>query len=204
MRINNKWLKDGAIFKQLTIACFISIFLVSCGNDKDAENSKKESSSNKVIQLSADGVGTINANSAFNMHEVTMSFPDYSVVEELNYHLGAPYPVIRVSKGIKTLLIINPDTKQEKIFSVIIEDNLIKNTLGHRLGTAYNKVYAYGQTEECQLGTEDMAAKVLCYAPKTPNIIYVFNGKGGNGNSVPPADVLQGWSLESIIWRPKS
>jgi len=135
---------------------------------------------------------------------MTLAFSDYNVVEEVGYQFGSPYPVIRISKGIKTLLVINPDATQKNIFSIIIEDNLIKNSLGHRLGTPYNEVYPYGQTEDCQMGLQDMAGKVLCYAPKAPNILYVFNGKTNSVSSViPPIDELQNWALESIIWRPK-
>ena len=195
----------GRINKNIAIKAFtiflFALTLSACGND-ESDKEKNASNKSKSISLSADGIGAINANSAFNMHDITLAFPDYSVVEELNYHLGAPYPIIRVSKGVKTIMTINPDQSQKKIFSVIVEDNLVNNELGHPLGTDYSKIYSYGQNEECQLGAEDMAAKVLCYAPATPNILYVFNGKGG-GNTMPPADVLQSWSLESIIWRPK-
>jgi len=199
----------GCINKNIAIKAFtvflFALTLSACGNDES--NEEKNSPNNKsnsitLLTLSAEGIGAITPNSAFNMHDITLAFPNYSVVEELNYHLGSPYPVIRVSKGVKTIMTINPDQSQKKIFSVIIEDNLVNNELGHPLGTDYSKIYSYGQNEECQLGAEDMAAKVLCYAPGTPNILYVFNGKGG-GNTMPPADVLQSWSLESIIWRPK-
>jgi len=196
----------GRINKNIAIKAFTIILftltLSACGNDDSNKEKNASNNKSKSITLSADGIGAINANSAFNMHDITLAFPDYSVVEELNYHLGSPYPVIRVSKGVKTIITINPDQSQKKIFSVIVEDNLVNNELGHPLGTDYSKIYSYGQNEECQLGAEDMAAKVLCYAPATPNILYVFNGKGG-GNTMPPADVLQSWSLESIIWRPK-
>ena len=193
---------NSCILKALTVSLF-TLVLSACDNEQSDSGKTSSNKQNKIIAMSTDRIGTITADSVFNMYDITVAFPDYSVVEELNYHLGSPYPIIRVSKGVKTLMIINPDKSQKKIYSVIIEDNLIKNDLGHPLGTDYSKIYTYGQNEECQLGTEDMAAKVLCYAPKTPNILYVFNGKGG-GNAMPKADVLQGWSLESIIWRPQA
>ena len=101
---------------------------------------------------------------------------------------------------------IIPDASRQGIYSVIIEDNIIKNSLGHALGTLYNEVYSYGQNEQCQLGVEDLVGKMLCYAPKHPNILYVFNGarKNVTAGKAPATDILQGWALESIIWRPKS
>lgn len=200
-------LKQGSlssVLSRLTILAFIApLFLSACGGDDD-DKKTTEVKKEKTIVLSADGIGPIKASSSFNMHQMTLAFSDYNVVEEVNYKTGSPYPVIRISDGVKTMMVINPDASHQNIFSVIIEDNLISNSLGHRLGTAYSEVYTYGQTEECQLGSEDMAGKVICYAPKTPNILYVFNGKGEEGKTMPAADVLQGWGLESIIWRPKS
>ena len=201
MKKLHKSISNSIAIKAFTVL-FFTVTLNACGGDDTKKEKTSLDTQNKSITMSTEAIGAINSKSTFNMHDITVAFPDYSVVEELNYHLGAPYPVIRISKGVKTIMTINPDQSQKNIFSVIVEDNLVKNELGHPLGTSYSEIYTYGQNEECQLGTEDMAAKVLCYAPKTPNILYVFNGKGG-GTNMPPADVLQGWSLESIIWRPK-
>ena len=139
------------------------------------------------------------------MHQMTVAFSKYSVVEEINYREGQPFPAIKVSEGINTIMSIIPDASQQGIYSVIIEDNIIKNSLGHALGTLYNEIYAYGQNEQCQPGNADFSGKLLCYAPKHPNILYVFNGAWDavTAGKAPPADILQGWALESIIWRPK-
>lgn len=189
-------------YTHLFFLLFLPLF--SCGSDDPKDSTDILHKKDQTIVLSPNGVGPINATSSFNMHQMTLAFNNFNVVEEVGYEAGTPYPVIRVSEGVKTLLIINPDESQQNIFSVIIEDNLIKNSLGHHLGMPFNKIYAYGQTEDCQLGTQDMSGKVLCYAPKVPNILYVFNGKTNvTNNKIPPSDVLQGWALETIIWRPK-
>ncbi len=183
----------------LTTALFVS----ACNNDDDDKTKKAIAASSDIV-LSADGVGPLNAGTTFNMHQMTVAFSDYSVEEMVNFQSGAPYPVIRVSKGGNTILTINPDDSRQNIFSVIIEDNIVSNSLGHSLGSSYSDVYAYGQTEKCQAGSQEMAGKVLCYAPKTPNILYVFNGKwDGSDKKMPPKEILQDWVLESIVWRPK-
>ncbi len=201
-------LKHGSLLStisQIYIIGFIALFTLSgCGSDDNKSMKMKAAEEDKTIVLSASGVGPINASTSFNMHQMTLAFSDYNVVEELNYQSGTPYPVIRISDGVKTMMTIIPDGSQKNIFSIIIEDNLIINSLGHRLGSNYSDVYSYGQNEDCQAGADDMSGKVICYAPKTPNILYVFNGPStGETGVVPSADILQGWGLESIIWRPK-
>ena len=194
--------KSNRVPLTIVTMCLMVLVLFGCGGDDKNKPGKEE---DKSIVLSANGVGPVNATTSFNMHQMTLAFNDYNVVEEVNYQSGHPYPVIRVSEGVKTLLTIIPDGSQKNIYSIIVEDNIITNSLGHPLGTLYSDIYTYGQKEECQLGTQDMAGKVLCYAPKTPNILYIFSSDKGASKitKIPPADVLQNWALESIIWRPK-
>jgi len=202
MLLNSGWLPRIPL---LSVSFLLSVFLLTgCGSKSREIETKPAPKVDKTIVLSANGVGPITPGSSFNMHQMTLAFNDYNVIEEVNYHSGSPYPVIRISEGAKTLMVINPDAAQKNIFSVIIEDNLIKNSLGHHLGMTYSEIYTYGQEEDCQPGSADMAGKVLCYAPQTPNILYVFNGKWKGETGVPPKDVLNSWALESIIWRPKS
>ena len=202
MDLKHGWLNSNFSYK---FGILTVMFLLSaCGSKDNSEQEAKDEKVDKSIVLSADGIGPISASTSFNMHQMTLAFSDYNVVEEMNFQSGSPYPVIRISDGVKTMLVINPDASQQNIFSVMVEDNLIKNSLGHHLGSTYSDVYSYGQSEECQPGSEDLAGKVLCYAPKTPNVLYVFAGKKQGKTAMPPADVLQGWGLESIIWRPKS
>lgn len=191
-------------FRISMIGLFVLFALNGCDEKDENKMKMAEVEEDKTIVLSANGVGPINATTSFNMHQMTLAFSEYNVVEELNYHSGTPYPIIRISDGIKTMMIIIPDSAQKNIFSIIVEDNLITNSLGPNLGTNYSEIYPYGQNEECQAGVDDMSGKVICYAPAIPNILYVFNGSSaGEQGIVPAADILQGWGLESIIWRPK-
>ena len=195
--------KNGFIVAAFTL--FLSLSLSSCDSDKIEDKSEETMPVETSIILSPDGIGPINATTSFNMHQMTLAFNNYSVVEEVNYAEGNPFPAIRISEGVNTIMKIIPNASQQGIYSVIIEDNIVKNSLGHPLGTIYNEIYSYGQNEKCQLGSQDLAGKMLCYAPKNPNILYVFNGNSeSTTGKAPSADVLQGWALESIIWRPKS
>lgn len=187
------------------LALFLSLSISSCDSDKSIANIENPAPVDTSITLSPDGIGPINATTSFNIHKMTLAFSNYSVVEEVNYAEGNSFPAIRISEGVNTIMKIIPNASKQGIYSVIIEDNIIKNSLGHPLGTIHNEVYSYGQNEQCQPGAEDLSGKMLCYAPKHPNILYVFNGTGENATAgkAPSSDILQGWALESIIWRPK-
>ncbi|MEE9326388.1 MAG: DUF1131 family protein [Cocleimonas sp.] len=200
MEMKSVW-QGNSHFLRLITYILVSLTLSAC--DKKESTNKSNDKVEKSIVLSADGIGPINATTSFNMHQLTLAFSDYNVVEEVNYQDGNSFPIIRISEGVKTIMTVIPDTSRQNIYSVMIEDNIVTNNLGHHLGSLYSNIYAYGQTEECQAGTDDMAGKVLCYAPKTPNILYIFKGSGNTDSNMPSADVLQGWGLESVIWRPK-
>ncbi len=199
MHLKHGWLTNFSLMIGL-----VSILTLTGCDKNDGKSKMAIPAEDKSIVLSASGVGPINATTSFNMHQMTLAFSDYNVVEELSYHSGTPFPVIRISEGVKTVMTIVPDGSQQNIFSIIIEDNLIVNSLGHRLGTNYSEVYLNGKNEECQAGADDMTGKVICYAPKTPNVLYVFSGKSaGELGVIPSSELLQSWGLESIIWRPK-
>lgn len=156
-----------------------------------------------IETLSVDGVGPINADTPFNLHEIGMAFQGLNVTQQTNYSEGQPYHVITVKKDVKELLTINPDVKEDKIFSVMVHDNLVANGLGHAIGMKFSEIYSSGSTEECAAGAEELSGKVLCYAPKTGNILYLFGGSwNGPDGAVPPKDVLAGWQLDAIIWKP--
>lgn len=162
----------------------------------------QETNTKKRPAVSAKGVGPINSSTPFNIHKITQAFPNYSVVEQLNFQEGESYPIISVSKGAKRLMTINPTLDLKSIYSVVVEDNLIDNALMHRLGTLFTDVYA-NNTYNCQPGIEEMSGKVLCMTPTGSNMLYLFAGKWeGPDDKIPPSSTLYNWALEAIIWKP--
>lgn len=174
--------------------------LAGCG-DKAVSTSTTDKQT--LATLSVDGVGPLNAQTPFNLHRITAAFPGLNVTQQVNFTEGEQYPVILVSKDLRPLLSLNPDAKHEKLFSVLVHDNLIGNQLGHGLGTRYADIYAYGQAAKCNPGVEEYSGKVLCYAPGTGNILYLFSGSwNGPDGTMPPPEVLADWHLEALVWKP--
>ncbi len=183
------------------VSAGIAVMLAACGGDKPIEPDKAEVQ--PLYMLSADGVGPLNADTPFNLIRIGDAFQDFNVAQETHFAEGEKYPVITVKQQVKPLLSINPDFQQKNIFSIIVHDKLIGNKLGHALGTRFADIYTYGKTEECGPGLEEWAGKVMCYAPQTGNILYLFAGKwDGPDGKVPPMEVLANWQLEAMIWKP--
>jgi hypothetical protein len=175
--------------------------ITSASIEKEAEATTQTANRPSVSDL---GVGSITQETPFNIHQVTLAFPNYSVVEELNFQEGEQYPIISVSKGANTLITINPSLDLKSIYSVVVEDNLINNSLNHRLGTLFSDIFADENKEfKCQAGAEEMSGKVLCLAPGASKLLYQFAGKWtGPDAQLPPKEILSGWALETIIWKP--
>ena len=193
-----QWLGALVITASLT-AC--SEEITSASTTEDTKTTKETSNRHSISDL---GVGAITSATPFNIHQVTLAFPNYSVVEELNFQEGEQYPIISVSKGANTLITINPTLDLKSIYSIVVEDNLINNSLNHRLGTLFSDIYAdVNKAYKCQAGADEMSGKVLCLAPTASNLLYQFAGSwNGPDAQLPPKEVLLGWALETIIWKP--
>ena len=156
-----------------------------------------------LFVLSPDGVGPLNADTPFNFVRIGEAFQGYNVAQETHFLAGEKYPVITVKQKVTPLISINPDYRQQGVFSIVAHNNLIGNKLGHRIGDKFNEIYSYGKTEECGPGIDEWAGKVMCYAPQTGNILYLFAGEQTNTkNQVPPPEVMADWTLEAIVWKP--
>lgn len=184
----------------------LSVFLVACSNDSENTTGKSTSGNASGLVLSVAGVGPINRDTPFNLKKINLAFREYdlSVEEFKTFAEGDAYPVVRVSDQADLLMVINPDVSRQHIFSVMITDNRVGNVFGHKLGQKFGDIYSYGQTEECAAGAEELTGKVLCYAPTSHNILYLFKGDwdGPNGK-VPPNYVLSEWHLDAVIWKPQ-
>jgi len=115
-------------WNKVLILCISFLFLSSCGgSDEEQEQTNQTAirTPSNAIVLSTDGVGKINASTPFNIHLITQIFNGLNVSQQTNFQEGEAYPVMRVAKGAKTLMTINPTTDHKSIYSIVIEDNLI-------------------------------------------------------------------------------
>jgi hypothetical protein len=194
-----------------TLLIGLSFVLISaCSNENETNNPQQitqtlDAIPSDTILLSAKNIGPINAQTPFNIHHFTISFQGFNVSQQTSFQEGEAYPVIRIAQGAKNLMTVNPTADQTGIYSVVIEDNLVRNQLGHRLSTQFSHIYTDDNVEKCLAGREELSGKTICYAPNARNVLYIFSGRwNGPDGEIPPQDVLSTWTLDSIIWKPLS
>lgn len=208
--------KNSMSAKHLFLLCAVTstlFALAACDADKEVTTASAEVQSAVEakqaphrLMVTDKGLGPIDAAMPFNMHKVTVAFPEFSVVEQLNFQEGKSYPVINVSKGAHLLFTVNPTADLKSIYSVVVEDNMISNELTHRIGTLFSDIYTHDKPNSptCQAGSEELSGKVLCLPPGATNLLYLFAGKwDGPSSQLPPDNIMKGWALDAIIWKPR-
>ncbi len=188
---------------QMGLTMVFALALSACGSDAEEANTDgSQATAAPLFMLSADGVGPLNAETPFNLVRIGDAFQNFNVAQETHYRGGGQYPVITIKQQSKPLLSINPDYREEGIFSVVVHDNLIGNKLGHAIGTPFRDVYAAGKTERCVAGADEWRGKVMCFAPKTQNVLYIFSGQwNGAGDQLPPMKEMADWRLDTMVWK---
>ena len=187
---------------KLAIVALLASSLTACSSREDVQASTVENVPAPLFMLSADGVGPLNAETPFNLVRIGDAFQEFNVIQETPVNGDDSGPVITVNQQVKPLLTINPDFPQKHIFSVIVHDNLVGNKLGHVIGAKFSEVYTPETLEQCAPGVDDWAGKVMCYAPKNTNILYLFSGTEPKVTDKTPTPAeMKDWVLAEMVWK---
>lgn len=104
-----------------------------------------------------------------------------------------------LSKGQVKLTVYGPSSG--RVAEVAVADDAIESAWGVKIGTPFSAVYqkAYGA---CHKGSGEDREAVICQAPQSGHVSYVFKGIWHGPESLMPADdQLQTWQVSKIIWR---
>lgn len=155
------------------------------------------------IGISDAGVGGIDSKTHFDAAEIAKLFPGFDVRKSKRYTEGEPYPVIEVRKGGQVLLVVNPAADRKQIFSVQILSADYSSGFPWKLRASYLSVYGAKGKAKCNTLEEEMSGMVSCNAPRSKNVMLVFNGQwDGAGGVVPSMDALAKYKIEQIAWIP--
>ena len=102
-------------------------------------------------------------------------------------------------KDDKVALVINGESGTVSRIDVLEEG--IATASDVKIGTPFSDVFgkAFGH---CVSATGDDIGSVLCKAPYSQHISYLFSGEWrGPQGLMPPDDTLKNWTISKIIWQ---
>ena len=153
------------------------------------------------LSVRADGVGPINAATAYDEATIKALFPK-AVVKSAFIHAGEgpPGPIITVEQDKVPLLEIGkgPDGG---IGEIRLAGGPVQGPKGEALLAEWADLSF--DLAQCRPGAGRTVNQVVCVRPEAPTVGYVFGVPGWSTGGMPPVDVLKAkGQLNEFVWRP--
>ncbi|MTD37723.1 RpoE-regulated lipoprotein [Erwinia sp. CPCC 100877] len=153
------------------------------------------------ISVSDSGVGGINAATPLNEKAIADGLNgNYRVRSGMRMTGGRVMSYYEALKDDKVALIISGDGGRVQKITVMDED-IATAEGGVKPGTPFSALYrkAYGA---CTRGGGEDTGLVVCKAPNSLHLSYLFGGtwRGPEG-LMPSDDTLKEWTLKKIVWQ---
>lgn len=151
-------------------------------------------------EVSEQGVGKLTSATAMDEKAVSEGLYDnYRLRSGMKTENGTVVRYFEAMKDRDVKLVVNGE--KGTVSRVDVMDDDIKTASGVKMGTPFSALYqkAFGA---CEKGTGDDVDGVICKAPNSQHIRYLFKGEWhGPEGLMPSDDTLQKWTLKKIIWR---
>ena len=145
------------------------------------------------------GLGTINATTPLQESALEAGLNgDYRLRQGMRSEQGKVVSFWQALTDDQVKLTFSGDATVSRIE---IADGDIVSADGTRIGDVFSERYqkAFGH---CQVASGESAPAVLCQAPDSQHVSYLYQGKwAGPQGLIPPDDVLQTWQVSKIIWQ---
>ncbi len=155
------------------------------------------------LKLGVEGLGEIDASTPFDAQ--TLRTIERSIDWRRTRRAtesGYQEVIVGTRRGRKLVTLISDG--RGRIAAIEIDNSQIGNWLGPRVGEAHRPLQQNLQLGSCRTGQETHSGSVLCTAAETDRITYVFSGRwNGPDGQVPPDQVLNGWTISRMIWKPE-
>jgi hypothetical protein len=178
-----------------------NLSIVGSQVELEKNSSTPEQISHTEIIVSDIGVGGITEGTLFNTNVIQDALPGLKIRTEELATEDEKYPVITAYKKDELIITVIPKLLDKNIASVWVSNNLVLNELGHSIGTQFHNIYVHKINTDCKPGVEELSGYVICSAPSSKHIKYLFEGNwDGPDGELPPVNVLALWRLIKIIW----
>ncbi|WP_244590115.1 RpoE-regulated lipoprotein [Xenorhabdus innexi] len=157
-----------------------------------------------ALEVSELGIGGVNKQTDMNLSAIKQGLDNrYRLRSGMEIKNGKLFSVVQGMEAGQVRIELSGQN-HGKVDKIIILDEKVKTIWGTKIGMPFSTVYdkAYGSCHHS--GDSTMQQKVICVAPQSRNISYVFTGIwNGSEELMPPDDVLRTWKVSGIIWKAK-
>lgn len=151
------------------------------------------------LALSDKGLGDIHADTPLDQQTLSEALGgDYRVRSGMKTANGTIVSFYEALRDGQPAVIV--EGEQQKVSRITVLDPTIETSNGVKLGTVFSDLYhrAYGV---CSRGSGDDAEFVVCKAPGSQHLNYLFAGQWhGPQGLIPADDMLKTWKLSKMVW----
>lgn len=156
-----------------------------------------------------DGIGPLTIRTLFSEDSIKKIFHDFdvSLTKSMLYSEGIAFPAIQVKKGQAELFTIysradSQASEPAPIFGVVSKSPLIRGPQRVKVGDRFAKVFR-GAQEKCVPGMEEISGYIVCLAPKSQRLYYVFSASENSAlpdGVLPPRKDLLKSKIVMLVW----
>lgn len=153
------------------------------------------------LTVRAEGVGPINASTAFDLPTIKVLFPKAVVAQAfLHFGTGPAQPIINVEQNQIPLMEIAKGEDGD-LGSIRLEGGDVRGPKDETLLTQWSALGLDIKT--CRAGEGRDVNGIICVRPEAPNVQYLIGVPGWTRGGLPPVETLNAkGQLNGFVWRP--
>ncbi len=154
-----------------------------------------------AVTVKDSGVGGIKADTPLDQQTLSKALNgDYRLRNGMETHNGGIRSFYQAVKDNEVKLTIY-GSSAGRVERVAAADKNVPTEWGVKIGDRFSSLYskAFGA---CRKGTDEDQDGVVCAAPQSAHVSYVFTGSWHGPDSLMPADdTLKDWQISKIVWQ---
>lgn len=154
------------------------------------------------LTLTAEGVGGVNSATLMTETAINDGLNDsYILRSGMQTEQGNIVKIFEGRKDGKTQIRLS-GPENGTVQRIVVSDPGISTEWDTAEGTLFSDIYPQAVAGACTLTTEfDDSAQVMCIAPQSNRVSYVFHGTWfGPETLMPSDDILKKWTVSHMVW----
>jgi len=153
------------------------------------------------LKVTDQGVGKVTASTPLTEDAIKDALDgDYRLRSGMSMNDGKMLAFYQAMDGKEVKMTLSGELKGS-VQRIDVTDPKVESEWGVKVGTPFSDLYTKA-FESCVKGTGDDAQSVVCKAPQSQHVSYVFSGIWhGPEELMPSDDSLKEWKVSKIVWR---